>query len=57
MVAFAGASLAAWGKGVFHNGNRLTEEHRLEIILSDLDEINARLIGRFAQTRAVESVP
>lgn len=57
LVAFAGASLAAWGKGVFHNGNRMTEGHRLEILLTDLDEINARLIGRFAQTRAFESVP
>jgi len=57
LVAFAGAALAAWGKGVFHNGNRLTEEHRLELLQVDLDEINARLKGKFTQTLAVESVP
>ena len=57
LVAFAGASLAAWGKGVFHNGNRLSEEHRLEILQVDLDEVNSRLKGKFAQTLAIESVP
>jgi hypothetical protein len=57
IFAFGTAALAAWGTGVYANGERATAQEELDSLQSDYDDIYDKVLGKFEQALSTSSKP